>query len=387
MGSFENPFLVEEYMLLNLIATTTFGLEAVVKREIQSLGFKIIQVMDGKIVYEADERGIVISNIHLRSADRVLIKLAEFNAYEFEDLFQGVKAVEWERWIPKDGNFVMNCSAVKSKLGSIRACQSVAEKAVIERLGKIYSCKRFAKTGANFPIKVSILKDNAIVTLDTTGVGLHKRGYRKNAVPAPIKETMAAALVSLSFWKEGRILVDPCCGSGTIAIEAAMLARNIAPGLNRKFLIEDWGIIPEQIWKEERKKAYEAIRAANFVIKAYDIEQSCVEAAIENAIEAGVDEDIEFMQRDIKDLKLEGEKGIVIANPPYGSRIGDQRVITEFNRGLARIAKENPTWSFFIITADKDTEKAVFKRQADRRRKLYNGDIEVCYYQFHGEKK
>lgn len=374
-------------MLLNLIATTTFGLEAVVKREVEALGFKILQVTDGKIVYEADERGVVISNIHLRCADRVLIKLAEFTAYEFEDLFQGVKAIEWEKWIPKDGNFVMNCSAVRSKLGSIRACQSVAEKAVIERLGKIYSCKRFAKSGASYPLKVSILKDVVTVTLDTSGVGLHKRGYRKNAVAAPIKETMAAALVSLSFWKEGRILVDPCCGSGTIAIEAAMLARNIAPGINRKFLIEEWGIIPQEIWKEERKKAYEAIKDANFVIKAYDIDAACVEAATENAAEAGVDEDIEFIQKDIRNLRLEGEQGIVIANPPYGSRIGDQKVITEFNRGLAKIAKDNPTWSFFIITADKDMEKAVFKRQANRRRKLYNGDIEVCYYQFHGEKK
>ena len=374
-------------MLLNLIATTTFGLEAVVKREVEALGFKILQVTDGKIVYEADERGVVISNIHLRCADRVLIKLAEFTAYEFEDLFQGVKAIEWEKWIPKDGNFVMNCSAVRSKLGSIRACQSVAEKAVIERLGKIYSCKRFEKSGASYPLKVSILKDVVTVTLDTSGVGLHKRGYRKNAVAAPIKETMAAALVSLSFWKEGRILVDPCCGSGTIAIEAAMLARNIAPGINRKFLIEEWGIIPQEIWKEERKKAYEAIKDANFVIKAYDIDAACVEAATENAMQAGVDEDIEFIQKDIRNLRLEGEQGIVIANPPYGSRIGDQKVITEFNRGLAKIAKDNPTWSFFIITADKDMEKAVFKRQANRRRKLYNGDIEVCYYQFHGEKK
>ncbi|MGP1569712.1 MAG: THUMP domain-containing class I SAM-dependent RNA methyltransferase [Eubacteriales bacterium] len=374
-------------MLLNLIATTTFGLEAVVKREIEALGFKIIKVSDGKIMYEADERGIVISNIHLRSADRVLIKMAEFPVYEFEDLFQGVKAVEWERWIPKDGNFVMNCSAVRSKLGSIRACQSVAEKAVIERLAKVYSCKRFSKTGANFPLKISILKDVVTVTLDTTGAGLHKRGYRKNAVAAPIKETMAAALVSLSFWKEGRILVDPCCGSGTIAIEAAMMARNIAPGLNRKFLIEDWKIITEKIWKEERKKAYESIKEANFVIKAYDIDAACVSAARENAIEAGVDEDIEFRQSNIKDLEFEGEQGIVIANPPYGTRIGDQRVVTEFNRGLARLAGKNPTWSFFIITADKDLEKSVFKRDADRRRKLYNGDIEVCYYQFHGEKK
>ena len=374
-------------MLFNLIATTTFGLEAVVKREIQALGFKILQVSDGKITYEADERGIVISNIYLRCADRVLIKLAEFHAYEFEDLFQGVKAIEWEKWIPKDGNFVVNCSSVRSTLGSIRACQSVAEKAVIERLSKVYSCKRFSKSGVSFPIKVSILKDFATITLDTSGTGLHKRGYRKNAVTAPIKETMAAALVSLSFWKEGRILVDPCCGSGTIAIEAAMMGRNIAPGINRKFLIEDWKIIPEKIWKEERKKAYEMIADAKFVIKASDIDPACVEAARENAAEAGVDGDIEFVQEDIKQLRLEGENGIIIANPPYGERIGDQKDIIEFNIGLANLARHNPTWSFFIITADKNMEKTVFKRKADRRRKLYNGDIEVCYYQFHGEKK
>lgn len=369
-----------------LIATATFGLEAVVKREVQALGFKILEVTDGKVYYEADERGLVISNLYLRSADRVLICIGKFRALEFEDIFQAVKKMPWEKWIPKDGNFVMNCSSVRSKLGSLRACQSVAEKAVIERLRSVYKIDRFKKTGDDYPIKISILKDEATITLDSTGQGLHKGGYRTNAVSAPIKETMAAALISLSFWKEGRILVDPCCGSGTISIEAAMIGRNIAPGLNRSFLCEKWGIIDAAIWKEERRKAYTAIKDANFEIKAFDIDGDCIEASRENAIEAGVDEDISFERLDIKDLKLEGENGIVIANPPYGERIGQAKQIEAFYKQLSRLVKENPTWSFFIISSDKDLEKKVFGSPANRRRKLYNGDIEVCYYQFHGEK-
>lgn len=280
-------------MKLELIATATFGLEAPVKREIEALGYKIIKSEDGKITFVGDERAIVRANLWLRCADRVQIKMAEFTALEFEDLFQQIKAVPWEEWIPPDGRFVINGSSVKSKLFSVPACQSVAEKAVVERLKEIYGIEHFEKSGALYDIKITLLKDRVTVTLDTTGPGLHKRGYRQNAVAAPIKETLAAAMISLSFWKAGRILVDPCCGSGTIPIEAAMIARNIAPGLNRSFVSEEWEAVPASLWKEERRKAFEAMDwDKELEIYAFDTDKHAIAAAKENAAEAGVDEDI-----------------------------------------------------------------------------------------------
>lgn len=372
--------------MLELIATSTFGLEAVVKREVEALGFKILKTENGKVTYEADERGIVVSNLHLRCADRVLLKLAEFPATKSEELFQGIKAIKWEKWIKKDGFFHVECSTVKSQLASERKTQSVGEKALITRLSAHYGCEEFTKSGEHYPVKISILKDMVTVTLDTSGDPLHKRGYRQSAIAAPLKETMAAALVSLSFWKEGRKLVDPCCGSGTIAIEAAMMGMNIAPGLGRAFLSEKWDVIPKEMWKEERKKAFEAIKDANFEICGYDVEKKHVDAALSNADEAGVGEDISFETLNIKDLKLKGKGGILISNPPYGERIGEKEQIKEIYDALRRLYKENPTWSFYIISSDKSIEKKVFGRPADRRRKLYNGNIEVCYYQYHGEK-
>ncbi|MEF9922222.1 MAG: class I SAM-dependent RNA methyltransferase, partial [Anaerovoracaceae bacterium] len=256
-------------MKLELIATATFGLEAVVKREIQDLGYKVIKAEDGKITFLGDERAIVRANLWLRCADRVLLKMGEFTALEFEDLFQQTKAIPWEEWIPLDGKFTVNGSSVKSKLHSVPACQSITKKAIVERLKEYYSVDQFEETGADYTVKVTFLKDRVTLTMDTSGVGLHKRGYRVADVIAPIKETLGAALVQLSFWKEGRLLIDPCCGSGTIPIEAAMIGRNIAPGLNRKFAAEQWEFIPSEIWKEERKKAYEAIkRDAEFRIFA-----------------------------------------------------------------------------------------------------------------------
>lgn len=241
-------------MKLELIATATFGLEAVVKREIQALGYKIIKSEDGKITYMGDERAIVRSNLWLRSADRVLLKMAEFQAQEFEELFQQTKALPWEELIPPDGKFTVTGTSVKSKLHSVPACQSIVKKAVVERLREYYCVDRFEENGAAYTIKATLLKDKVTLTVDTSGPGLHKRGYRVCDVAAPMKETLAAALVQLSFWREGRLLMDPCCGSGTIPIEAAMIGRNIAPGLNRKFVSEDWELIPAEIWKEERKR-------------------------------------------------------------------------------------------------------------------------------------
>ena len=374
-------------MKLELIATATFGLEAVVKREIEALGYKIIRSEDAKITYMGDERAIARSNLWLRSADRVLLKMGEFKALEFEDLFQQTKAIAWEEIIPADGKFTVTGTSVKSRLHSVPACQSIVKKAIVERLGSFYCIDRFEETGAEYTVKVTILKDRVTLTIDTSGAGLHKRGYRVSDVAAPIKETLAAAMVQLSFWKAGRLLVDPCCGSGTIPIEAAMIGRNIAPGLNRKFASQEWDIIPPEIWKEERKAAFEAIDYdADIRIEASDISGRAVEAALENAAEAGVDDCIEFKKMDMANLTAEEEGGIVITNPPYGERIGEKKQIEAIYRAYSEFYRKNPTWSLFMVTTDKEVENKIFGRPADRRRKLYNGRLEVCYYQFHGQK-
>jgi putative N6-adenine-specific DNA methylase len=378
---------VEENMKLELIATSTFGLEALVKREVEGLGYKIIKSEDAKITYMGDERAIVRSNLWLRCADRVQIKMGEFDAFEFEELFQRMKGIAWEEWIPVDGNFKVNCSSVKSTLFSLRSCQSVSEKAIIERLRETYGIDRFGKTGAEYTVKVTLLKDRATITLDTSGIGLHKRGYRKNAVIAPIKETLAAAMVQLSFWREGRLLVDPCCGSGTIPIEAAMIEKNIAPGLYRTFASEKWEAIPEKIWIEERKAAREAINHEKQLrIEAYDIDPEAIAAAEENAEEAGVRDCITFKRMNLDKMEALEPSGIIITNPPYGERIGEAEEIKKIYNKLRAFFKENQTWSMFVITTDINIEKQMFGRPADRRRKLYNGNIETCFYQFHGQK-
>lgn len=372
---------------LELIATATFGLEAVVKREIEDLGFQVIRSEDAKITYTGDERAIVKSNLWLRCADRVLVKLGEFNAYSFEELFQQTKALPWEQWIPEDGKFTVTGSSVKSKLYSVPDCQSIVKKAIVEKLKDTYCKEWFEETGPEYIIKVTILKDRVTITLDTSGAGLHKRGYRVRDVEAPIKETLAAAMVKLSFWKAGRLLVDPFCGSGTIPIEAAMIGRNMAPGISRKFAAEEWSNIPKELWKEERKLAFEAIlHDSDIRIQAYDINPAAIKASIENAMEAGVDDCIEFKTQPLKNLVFPEDHGIMICNPPYGERIGEKEGIHRIYKDLERLFKENPTWSLYLITTDKELEALTFGRPADRRRKLYNGRLEVCYYQYYGTK-
>lgn len=375
-------------MKLELIATATFGLEAVVKREIEALGYKILKTEDGKVTYMGDERAIVRSNLWLRSADRVLLKMAEFKALEFEELFQQTKAIAWEELIPVDGKFTVTGTSVKSKLHSVPACQKIVKKAIVERLKEFYGIEVFEETGAEYTVKATLLKDRVTLTVDTSGVGLHKRGYRVCDVAAPIKETLAAAMIQLSFWKKDRILLDPCTGSGTIPIEAAMIARNIAPGLNRAFACQEWELIDEKIWKEEKKAAFEAMDYdAELKIYGFDINRKAVEAARENAEEAGVDDCIVFKKADASKLRPIGENGIIVTNPPYGERIGEEEEIRQIYDGFNRFFKENPDWSLFMITTDKEAEEKVMGREANRRRKLYNGRLETCYYQFHGERK
>lgn len=372
---------------LELIATATFGLEAVIKREIENLGYKILKVEDSKITYLGDESAIVRSNLWLRCADRVLLKMGEFPVYSFEELYQQTKALPWEEWIPLDGKFTVNGSSVKSKLYSVPDCQSIVKKAIVDRLKEFYQCEWFSETGAEFTTKVTILKDIATLTIDTSGPGLHKRGYRVKDVFAPIKETLASALVQLSFWKPDRILVDPFCGSGTIPIEAAMLAKKIAPGLNRKFASEEWPGIPAELWKKFRKEAYDSIDYnLSLQIIASDIDSKAIAAAKENALEAGVDDCIEFKVMPVSELKITQPYGIIICNPPYGERIGEKENLNLIYQDLKNLLQNEKTWSLYLITSDKNFETVFSQKPADRRRKLYNGRIEVTYYQYFGEK-
>ena len=376
-------------MKLELIATATFGLEAVVRREIEGLGYKVLKTEDGRVTYLGDERAIAKSNLWLRTADRVYIKMGEFQAKTFEELFQQTKGIAWEEIIPIDGKFPVVGTSVKSELHSVPACQSIVNKAVAERLGETYMKQHLPETGAEYRIRFAALKDNFVMMVDASGVGLHKRGYREADVAAPIKETLGAALVLLSYFRQDKPLLDLTCGSGTIPIEAAMIARKIAPGLGRKFASSDWNIIGDEIWKEERAAAYGAADyEVDVTIYASDIDHKAVDAARTNADAAGVLDDIQTAQLDITEYEpgeLRSEYAVVISNLPYGERIGDQETIQKIYKSIKRLMKECPRWSFFLISSDKELEKSI-GRKADRRRKLYNGNIETQFYQFHGEK-
>lgn len=374
-------------MLHEVIATAAFGLEAVVRREIERLGFRVLRTEDGRVTFATDERGIVRANLWLRAADRVLLKLGEFRAVTFEDLFQQVRGIAWEQLIPPQGEIRVSGASVKSALHSVPACQRVAKKAILARLGSVYATDTFPESGPDYDIKISILKDLVTVTADTSGEGLHKRGYRVATVAAPLKETLAAALVELSFWKPDRLLVDPCCGSGTILIEAALIGRNIAPGLNRHFAGEDWDLIDARLWKEERRAAYGAMDYSHDMrIRGFDIDGRAVLAARENAAEAGVGDCVSFRRMDMVALNAEDANGIIITNPPYGERIGEREQIEKIYDKYSEFIEENPSWSLFMITEDRGIEERIFARPADRRRKLYNGRLETCYYQFHGRR-
>ncbi len=373
---------------LELIATATFGLEAVVKREIESLGYRILKSEDAKITYMADERGIVRSNLWLRCADRVLLKMGEFSAETSEELFQRTKGISWEDWIPEDGKFTVNCTTVKSKLRSEPVCQKTVKKAIADRLCGFYMRNRMPETGPAYTVKLTLLNDSATLTIDTSGSGLHNRGYRLRTAAAPIKETLAAALVQLSFWKSGRLLMDPFCGSGTIPIEAAMCERNMAPGLLRSFVSEEWYQLPGKLWKEEREAAKSAVNPGREIkIRASDIDRRMVAAAGENAERAGVSSFIDFAAADFKKAEPPEDKySVIICNPPYGERIGDEKDLKRLYSRMSYLLGSDSTLSAYIITADKTIEKAFMPRKPDRKRKLYNGRIETCYFQYYGER-
>lgn len=365
-----------------------FGMEAVLKREIIDLGYNITQVEDGRVTFYGDEEALCRANVFLRTAERVLIKIGSFHAETFEELFQGTKELPWEEYIPKDGKFwVAKAASVKSKLFSPSDIQSIMKKAMVEHLKKVYGINWFSEEGESFPIRVFLKKDEVTIGLDSTGESLHKRGYRKLTAKAPIAENLAAALILLTPWNKTRILVDPFCGSGTIPIEAAMIAANIAPGRNRSFLAENWKHIIE------KKNWYRTIDEANEVmdlsvetdIQGYDIENEMVVISRENAKLAGVEKLIHFQRRSAEQLSHPKKYGFIITNPPYGERLEDKAAMPALYHMIGERFQSLDSWSMYLITSYEQAEKEI-GRKSDKNRKIYNGMIKTYYYQFLGPK-
>lgn len=369
---------------IELIATAGFGLEAIVAREVKSLGYDDVTVENGKVTFKADLAAIPRLNLWLRCADRLLLKIGEFEARSFEELFQGTRALPWADWIPRDANFPVEGKSVKSQLFSVSDCQAIVKKAIVEKMKEQYHLQWFPESGSRYTIEVALLKDIATFTIDTSGAGLHKRGYRKLSAPAPLKETLAAALIDLSFWDSERILIDPFCGSGTIPIEAAMIGLNIAPGLNRQFAAEKWPIIPTRLWSVARDEARELIkRGQKLRIRGTDIDKEVLSLARYHARQAGVSEHIHFQQAPITNLRSSDKYGCIICNPPYGERLEDKVSVEKLYREMGGVLKALDSWSIYVLTAHQKFE-SLFGRPADRRRKLYNGRIQCNYYQFYG---
>ena len=371
-----------------LIAPCHFGLEAVLKKEILDLGYEIAQVEDGKVTFLGDAEAICRANIFLRTTERILLKVGSFKAVTFEELFQGTKALPWEEYIPQDGRFwVKKANSIKSKLFSPSDIQSIMKKAMVERMKQGHGVSVIPETGADYPVRVSLYKDIVTVALDTTGESLHKRGYRKLTSKAPIEETLAAALIMLTPWNKDRILVDPFCGSGTFPIEAAMMAANMAPGMNRSFLSEDWKqIIPRKCWYEAMDEAQEMVDDTVSVdIQGYDLDPEVIKAARANAELAGVAHMIHFQQRPVAELSHPKKYGFLITNPPYGERIEDKKNLPALYTQIGERFKALDSWSAFIITSYEDVEKYM-GRKADKNRKIYNGMMKTYFYQFLGPK-
>ena len=371
-----------------LLVPCHFGLEAVLKKEIYDLGYEISKVEDGRITFLGDEEAICRANIFLRTAERVMIQVGRFRATTFEELFQGIKAIPWEAYIPEDGKFwVKKASSINSKLFSPSDIQSIAKKAMVERMKSKYNKEWFAEDGAPYPVRIFLLKDEVTVALDTSGESLHKRGYRTMTSKAPLTETLAAALILLTPWRPDRILVDPFCGSGTFPIEAAMIAANIAPGMNREFTAEKWtNLIERKMWYECVKEAQDMIDVTVEVdIQGYDIDGEVIKAARENARRAGVDHMIHFQQRAVADLHHPKKYGFVITNPPYGERLEEKANLPELYTQIGKAYQNLDSWSMFLITSYEDAERYI-GRKADKNRKIYNGMLKTYFYQFMGPK-
>jgi len=371
-----------------LIAPCHFGMESVLKREIVDLGYDITEVADGRVAFLGDEEALCRANIFLRTAERILIKVGSFHAETFEELFQGTKNLPWEEYIPADGKFwVAKAASVKSKLFSPSDIQSIMKKAMVERLKDIYHINWFAEEGAAFPIRVFLMKDEVVVGLDSTGESLHKRGYRKLTAKAPIAENLAAALIMLTPWNKDRILVDPFCGSGTIPIEAAMMAANMAPGMNRSFTAENWQhIVAKRQWYDALDEANELLDLnVDVDIQGYDIDDEMVSISRENAKSAGVDKLIHFQRRSVEQLSHPKKYGFLITNPPYGERLQDKTQMPKLYQLIGERYRLLDSWSMYLITAYEQAEKDI-GRKAVKNRKIYNGMMKTYYYQFLGPK-
>ena len=374
--------------IIELIAPCHFGLEAVLKKEILDLGYEIVAVEDGRVTFKGDIGAVARANIFLRTTERVLIKCGSFTAHTFDDLFEGVKAIPWEKYLPRDAKFwVTKATTNKSDLFSASAIQSIVKKAMVDRMSSTFHIRTFAEDGDEYPVRIFIFKNEVTVGLDTTGVSLHKRGYRKLVGKAPISETLAAALIMLTPWHHDRILVDPFCGSGTFPIEAALIGANIAPGMNREFISNNWGkMIPKQVWYEAYDEARSLVKTdVDMNIQGYDLDPEIVKCAMQNARDAEVDKYIHFQQRNVKDLHNPHPYGFIITNPPYGERLEDKKDLPALYRTIGESYMGLKDWSMFIITSYEDAEKYI-GRKADKNRKIYNGMIKSYFYQFMGKR-
>ena len=371
-----------------LIAPCHFGLEAVLKREIYDLGYEITRVEDGRVTFTGDAEAICRANLFLRTAERVLIQVGRFTATTFDELFEGTKALPWEEYLPQDARFwVKKASSIKSKLFSPSDIQSIVKKAVVDRLKGHFGISWFSEDGADYPLRVFLLKDEVTVTIDTTGNSLHKRGYRTMAGAAPLSETLAASLIMLTPWHGDRVLVDPFCGSGTFPIEAAMMAANIAPGMNREFLSQEWStLVPKKVWYEAVEEAQDLVDLdVETTIQGYDIDEKVIAVARENARRAGVDKLIHFQRRPVAQLNHPKKYGFIITNPPYGERLEDKKDLPALYGQIGEAYARLDNWSMYLITSYEDAERYI-GRKADKNRKLYNGMIRTYFYQFLGAK-
>ncbi|SDC74494.1 THUMP domain-containing class I SAM-dependent RNA methyltransferase [Halanaerobium congolense] len=370
---------------IELMATSTFGMEALVKKEINDLGYEITEVKNGRITFLGDLQAVARANLWLRTAERVLVKIGDFKADDFDQLYDGVKALNWPQWLPENAEFPVSAKSIDSKLSSVPTCQSVTKKAVVDRLKEEYGTDWFDENGPLYPIELALYKNRAILTIDSSGTGLHKRGYRDLSVTAPIQETTAAGMVYLSRWDQNRILIDPFCGSGTILIEAAMMAKNQAPGLKRKFNSEKWPIFDDFEWPRARVEAKKSkkINVEPRLIMGYDHDPEAISIARYHAKQAGVEDIIHFQEQEFKDFSTNRKYGYIITNPPYGQRMGEKEEVEELYRAMGEKFLELETWSYYIITSHSKFEE-IFGKEASKRRKLYNGGVETQYYQYYG---
>jgi putative N6-adenine-specific DNA methylase len=367
-----------------IIATAAMGLEAIVAREVKDLGYDC-QVENGKVIFKGDETAIARANMWLRTADRIKILVGEFKAYSFDELFENTKSLPWENYLTEDAEFPVQGKSVKSKLYSVPDCQAIVKKAIVERVRKAYKRTSWLdETGPLYKIEVALLKDTASITLDTSGQGLHKRGYRIGQGEAPLKETLAAALIKLTTWNPDRPFLDPFCGSGTIPIEAAMIGQNIAPGFNREFLSENWSFISNDIWGKVRMEAEDL---ANYdqplEIFGTDIDHRMISVSKENALEAGLGDLVKFKQMQVKDFVTDLEYGVVVGNPPYGERLGERPEVEMMYKEMGQAFDKLDTWSVYMLTSHENFEQ-FYGKPATKKRKLFNGFIRTDYYQYWG---